>query len=165
MAGWKALPPGSHCPLSSPLGPLSLPATGRERGEEIGVWGRRLRHPQTPSFLPLPAPRRGSEEGALTSVGFLAHESCEQLQRYFHSNGVVEEGTPSTKFFLFSSLPAPLDPMAWAKKPSKAGQKLRKRGFSGGAAPSQPPPLRGGGVSLYFPRPCGGPNMATKRES
>jgi len=50
--------------------------------------------------------------------------------------GGVEE-TSSTKFFLFSSLPAPLGPMAWAKKPSKAGQKLRKRGFSGGGAPSR----------------------------
>jgi hypothetical protein len=71
MVGWKALPPASHCLLSSPLGP-SLPAAG-EKGEESRVWRRRQScRPQTPSFLPLPAPRSGSGEGTggLTSVGF-----------------------------------------------------------------------------------------------
>jgi len=72
------------------------------------------------------------------------------------------EGTPSTKFFLFSSLPALLGSMAWAKKPSEAGQKLRKRGFSGGAAPFQPPPLCRGEAPPELPRPCEGPNMATE---
>jgi len=72
------------------------------------------------------------------------------------------EGTTFTKFFLFSSLPTPLGPIAWAKKPSEAGQKLGKRGFSGGAAPSQPPPLRRGKAPPDLPRPCKGPNMATE---
>ena len=72
------------------------------------------------------------------------------------------EGVPSTKFFLFISLPAPLGPMVQAKKPSKAGQKLRKRGVSGGAAPSQPPPLRRGGAPPDLPRPREGPNIATE---
>jgi hypothetical protein len=35
------------------------------------------------------------------------------------------EGAPSTAFFLFSNLPAPLSPMARAKKPSEAGHKLK----------------------------------------
>ena len=69
------------------------------------------------------------------------------------------EGAPSTNFFLFSSLPAPLGPMAWAKKPSVASQKLRKRFFWRGA-PSQPPQLRRGGVSSDLPRPCKGSSIA-----
>jgi hypothetical protein len=34
MVGWKALPPASHCPLSSPLAPLLSPL--RQRGEKGG---------------------------------------------------------------------------------------------------------------------------------
>ena len=51
------------------------------------------------------------------------------------------EGVPFIKFFLFSSLPVPLGPMARAKKPSKAGQKPKKGFFwRSGPLPASPAP-------------------------
>ena len=67
--GWmESAPAGFPLPPLIPPGPSFSSHCGERRGEEIGVWGQWLRRrPQTPSFLPLPAPRSG--EG-LTRVGF-----------------------------------------------------------------------------------------------